>query len=171
MHASAPDGRPVEQEIAHDRLLPWIAAERALRAIVLLAVGIVLLTHPHTDWGTEITRLAEKLGQNPRGNWVKRVIDRVSTIKADKNVILGFAAIGYGVLEGVESYGLWTRKRWGEWLTVVATSLFFIPEIWELTKSATPLKVGALLANVAIVAYLIWRLRRSHAHERTAPLE
>jgi uncharacterized membrane protein (DUF2068 family) len=162
MPAAEPEESPVEKDPRKDRLLPWIAAERALRAIVLLAVGIVLLTHPHTNWGTEITRLAEKLGQNPRGNWVKRVIDRVSRIDADKNVIFGLAAIGYGVLEAVESYGLWTRRRWGEWLTVVATSLFFIPELWELTKSASVLKVGALLANVAIVAYLIWRLRRSH---------
>ncbi len=168
MPAEEPADPPAQEQAGHDRLLPWIAAERALRAIILLAVGIVLLTHPHTNWGTEITRLAEKLGLNPRGNWVKRVIDRVSRINADKNVIFGLAAIGYGVLEAVESYGLWTRKRWGEWLTVIATSLFFIPEIWELTKSASVLKVGALLANIAIVAYLIWRLRRSHTAKAPA---
>ena len=39
------------------------------------------------------------------------------------------------MLEGAEAYGLWMRKRWGEWLTVVATSLFFIPEIWESAKA------------------------------------
>jgi uncharacterized membrane protein (DUF2068 family) len=43
---------------------------------------------------------------------------------------------------------------------VLATSLLFIPEIWELTKSLTLLKLGALLANIAVVLYLIWRLRR-----------
>ncbi len=160
--------QPADEQIAHDRFLPWIAAERAFRALVLLAVGIVLVTHPHTNWGEEVTRLAEKLGQNPRGNWIKRIIDRIEKIHADKNTILGIAALGYAVLEGVEAYGLWTRKRWGEWLTVVATSLFFIPEVWELTKSASPLKVGALLANIVIVAYLVWRLRRSHEQAATA---
>jgi uncharacterized membrane protein (DUF2068 family) len=168
MLASDAARQSADQEIAHDRFLPWIAAERAFRGVVLLAVGIVLVTHPHTNWGEEVTRLAEKLGQNPRGNWIKRIIDRISKIKADKNTILGVAALGYAVLEGVEAYGLWTRKRWGEWLTVVATSLFFIPEVWELTKSATPLKVGALLANIVIVSYLIWRLRRSHARMASA---
>jgi uncharacterized membrane protein (DUF2068 family) len=43
-------------------------------------------------------------------------------------------------------------------LTVIATSLLLIPEVWELTKSTTPLKVGALLVNLAIVAYLLVRL-------------
>ncbi len=70
-------------------------------------------------------------------------------------------AIGYGLLEAAEGYGLWRRRRWGEMLTVVATSLLFIPEIWELTKTQTLLKIGALLVNIAVVVYLIWRLRRS----------
>jgi hypothetical protein len=33
-----------------------------------------------------------------------------------------------------------------------------IPEVWELTKSTTFLKVGALLVNIAIVLYLLWRM-------------
>jgi uncharacterized membrane protein (DUF2068 family) len=74
--------------------------------------------------------------------------------------VFGIVALGYGVLEGAEAYGLWMRRRWGEWLTVLATSLLFIPEIWELSKNASPLKVGALLVNIAVVAYLIRRLRR-----------
>ncbi len=67
-------------------------------------------------------------------------------------------ALAYAALEGAEAYGLWRRKRWGEWLTVLATSLLLIPEVWELTKSATLLKVGALLVNIAVVIYLLARL-------------
>jgi len=154
---------PATAEITRDRLLPWIAAERAFRALVLIAVGVVLVTHPHANWGSEIARLAEKLGQNPKGNWIKRIIEKISKIRANQDVIFGVAALAYGVLEGVEAFGLWTRKRWGEWLTVLATSLLFIPEIWELTKSTSILKIGALLANAAIVAYLLWRLRTARA--------
>ena len=36
-------------------------------------------------------------------------------------------------------------KRWAEYLTFVATSLFVPLEVWELTVSQTPLKVAALL--------------------------
>lgn len=31
------------------RLLPVLAVERVLRAVVLVGVGIILLTHTHTD--------------------------------------------------------------------------------------------------------------------------
>ena len=143
-----------------DRLLPWIAAERAFRAFVLLVIGIVLVTHPHTNWAREIQSLIQKMGLNPKENWIRKLLDKIAGIGSSRNVIFGLIALGYGALEGAEAYGLWNRKRWGEWLTVIATSLLFIPEVWELTKSATFLKVGALLVNIAVVAYLLWRIRR-----------
>lgn len=145
----------------HDRWLPWIAAERCLRAIVLVAVGIVLLTHPHTNWASELSRLAERLGLDPKGNGIRRVIDDLRKVHAHQDLVFGLIAIAYGALEGTEAYGLFKRRRWGEWLTVVATSLLLVPEAWGLAKSVTPLKLGGLLANLAVVAYLLWRLRGS----------
>ncbi|MHB8242321.1 MAG: DUF2127 domain-containing protein [Solirubrobacteraceae bacterium] len=143
-----------------DRLLPWIAAERGFRAVVLVVVGIVLVTHPHANWASEVANFAQRLGLDPKDNWIHRLIEKVSKISSSQDLVFGVAALLYGVLEGAEAYGLWTRRRWGEWLTVVATSLLFIPALWELAKSATLLKLGALLVNIAVVIYLIWRLRR-----------
>jgi uncharacterized membrane protein (DUF2068 family) len=151
-----------------DRLLPWIATERALRTIVLAAIGVVLITHPHANWSHEISSFVQQLGLNPKNNWVKRILKDAARIDS-KNVLFGAIALGYAVLEGAEAYGLWRRRRWGEWLTVLATSLLLIPEVWELTKSTTLLKLGALIVNLAIVAYLLWRLgafRRSAAREQ-----
>jgi uncharacterized membrane protein (DUF2068 family) len=145
----------------NDRLLPWIAAERAFRTLVLVAAGLVLVTHPNTDWSGEIAHLAGRLGLNPNGNWIRKLIERIRKLHANEDVVFGSIALAYGALEGAEAYGLWRRRRWGEWLTLVATSLLLAPEIWELTKSTTLLKVGALLVNLLVVAYLYWRLRRN----------
>jgi len=146
--------------LREDRLLPLIAAERAFRAVVLIVVGAVLVSHPHTDWAGEITHLGQRLGLNPSGNWFRKLLEKARKLHGRQDLLFGVAALAYGVLEGVEAFGLWRRRRWAEWLTVVATSLLLGPEIWELTKSTTLLKVGALLANLLIVAYLLWRLRR-----------
>ena len=145
----------------HDRLLPWIAAERAFRSVVLLSVGIALVSHPHANWAAHITSAAARLGLNPNDNWIRRIVEKVSKISAQQDTVFGVVAIAYGVLEGVEAYGLFRRRRWGEWLTLVATSLLLVPEVWELTKSTTPLKIGALLVNLLVVAYLLRRLRRA----------
>ena len=157
-----PAASPEQAEAASrrkDRLLPWIAAERAFRAVVLIAVGLVLLSRPHADWATEITHLAQRAGLNPNGNWPRKVIEKIRHVHASEDVVFGVIALAYGTLEGVEAYGLWRRRRWGEWLTVIATSLLLVPEIWELTKSLTLLKIGALIVNLVVVAYLLWRLR------------
>ena len=146
-----------------DRLLPWIAAERGIRAVLLAAVGIVLLTHMHENWAHDVTDLARKGGLNPKSNWIQRILHDAAKLNAGRAFVFGIVALGYAALEGTEAYGLWNRRQWAEWLTVLATSLFLIPEVWEVTKSITVLKVGALVVNVAIVAYLLVRLRSRFA--------
>jgi uncharacterized membrane protein (DUF2068 family) len=150
-----------------DRLLPWIAAERTLRAVLLSAVGIALIANPHHDWGKTVTDIARDFGLNPSSNGIEKIIHRLHAISSHRYAVFGIIALGYGALEATEAYGLWRRRRWAEYLTVLATSLLFIPEIWEIADKPTLLKLGALLVNVAVVAYLILRLRsqsRSRAH-------
>ncbi len=146
---------------SRDRLLPWIAAERGVRALVLSALGVILITHPDTDWAAEITHLAHQWGLDPSRNVVRKVIDAVRKIHTSQNVVFGVIALGYAALEGAEAYGLARRRPWGEWLTLLATSILLIPETWELIRSVTPLKVAALIVNLLVVVYLYWRLRRS----------
>jgi uncharacterized membrane protein (DUF2068 family) len=62
-------------------------------------------------------------------------------------------------LELVEAIGLWHERRWAEYLTVVATSGLLPFEILEITKRVTVVRVGALIINLAIVAWLLYRKR------------
>ena len=142
------------------RLLPWIAAERMLRALVLITVGIVLVTHTHTDWGRAIADMAKALGLDPSRNGIRRITTDAHQLSAHKLLIYGIVAVGYGALEAIEGYGLLRRRRWAEYLTIISTSLLFIPEIWELTRNASPLKVVGFILNVIIVGYLLHRIRR-----------
>jgi uncharacterized membrane protein (DUF2068 family) len=166
-HARATPKR-LEKRPRSDRLLPWIAAERTLRAIVLFLVGIALIANPHHNWGKTVANFARDLGLNPKSNGIERIIHRLHAISSHRYAVFGIIALAYGVLEAVEGYGLWRRRRWAEYLTVLATSLLFIPEIWEIAKRATPLKVGALLVNIAIVSYLIFRIRTGHRSDTRA---
>jgi uncharacterized membrane protein (DUF2068 family) len=67
---------------------------------------------------------------------------------------LGLVLLAYAVAEGVEAAGLWRRRRWAEYMTfAVTTSLlpFEIALVWE---RPTPLRIGALVVNVTVAAYL-----------------
>ena len=73
--------------------------------------------------------------------------------------ILGGVLILYACLEGAEGVGLAMHKRWAEYLTVVGTGLLIPYEILEVIRHVTLLKVGALVLNVAVVAYLAYKKR------------
>ena len=141
-------------------VLRLIAIERLARGLVLAGAGAVLVTHSHTNWASHLRDWAGDFGLDPSRHVVASAINRVAALSPHSIVMLGAGAIGYGVLEVVEGVGLWRRRRWAEYLTVFATSLFVPLEIWELTRKVTLFKVGGLVVNLVIVAYLIWTLRR-----------
>jgi uncharacterized membrane protein (DUF2068 family) len=83
------------------------------------------------------------------------ILDRLGTHPS----LIGIAAIAYGLLECVEGVGLALRRRWAEYLVVLATGAFLPLEVSEVLHRPTALKVGALIVNIAIVVYLVWRKR------------
>jgi hypothetical protein len=50
-------------------------------------------------------------------------------------------------------------RRWAEYLTFVATSLFLPWEISELVQRVSPFKIVAITVNFAVLAYLLWAKR------------
>jgi uncharacterized membrane protein (DUF2068 family) len=73
--------------------------------------------------------------------------------------LVAIAAIGYALLEGTEGVGLAMRRRWAEYLTVLATGILIPYEAYEVVHHITLFKVGALLLNVGVVGYLVYRKR------------
>jgi uncharacterized membrane protein (DUF2068 family) len=65
----------------------------------------------------------------------------------------------------VEGVGLWLRKRWAEWLVVLAGACLIPVELWELFGSSTHKQIvlAAMVLNVAVVGYLALQLRRTRA--------
>ena len=70
-------------------------------------------------------------------------------------------AFAYAALFTVEGIGLLMRKRWAEWLTIVATASLIPFEIYEIVKEATALRIATLVVNILVVAYLAWRVKRA----------
>jgi uncharacterized membrane protein (DUF2068 family) len=133
--------------------------------VILIGVGVILLTHAHTDWTDLARRFTEQLGLDPSRNETGRLISRLAGFAPRQAQRDGAIAIAYGALEAVEGYGLLRRRSWGEYLTVVSTALLLIPEVQELLKHPTGLKVGGLTLNVVIVIYLVIRLVRRRARQ------
>jgi len=50
-------------------------------------------------------------------------------------------------------------KRWAEWFTIIITSSLVPVEIYELYRHPTATKILVLIINVAVVIYLLYRIR------------
>jgi uncharacterized membrane protein (DUF2068 family) len=142
------------------RLLWLIALERTLRGLLLLAAGIYLLAKAGANFGDIANHIARRLELDPQHGWIHHLIDKLGRLKKHQVKVVGVLAIGYAALEITEGVGLFYRKRWAEWLTVVATSLLIPLELYELVRKPSLLKAGGIVVNLAIVGYLGWNLRR-----------
>ena len=74
-------------------------------------------------------------------------------------VFLGFGAFFYGAVFAAEGIGLYLRKHWAEYFTIVTTSLFIPLEVYELARHVTATRIVVGIMNVLIVWYLVLRVR------------
>jgi uncharacterized membrane protein (DUF2068 family) len=154
-------GRPLRDAI----VLRLIAIDRGVHAVLFSLLAVILflletnLGSLRQDAQTLISNLTENTGQGASQGTLDRWLHDLLHIRKHTVLILLFTAIAYAVVEGVEAVGLWLEKRWAEYLTAIATAGFLPFEIHELTKKVTVLRVAALVVNVAILVWLVWRKR------------
>jgi uncharacterized membrane protein (DUF2068 family) len=146
----------------HDAFIKVIIIERIARAVVLIALGIGLLVAGQRGWLTTWARYAqEQLNLDTDANVIEQLLFRLlQTIGGFTHAtLLAIGAFGYALLEGTEGVGLAMRRRWAEYLTVLATGALIPFEAYEVIHKATLFRVGALLLNLAVVGYLAYRKR------------
>ncbi len=90
----------------------------------------------------------------------------ITALTPHRLLLVSIVAGVYAVLFVVEGVGLVLRKRWGEIVTVVITGSFIPLEIYEAAKRASVAKGVVILVNVAIVVYLVVRLRAERRSSR-----
>lgn len=142
------------------RFLRLIALERIVRGVLLLAAGVYLLFHLHSDFGRLADHAIRAIELDPRRHFLHRIIAYFHHLHASELRIAALFALGYGALELVEGTGLWLDRLWAEYLTVIATSLLLPLEIYELVRRPSIWKAGGIVVNIAIVVYLAHLLRR-----------
>jgi uncharacterized membrane protein (DUF2068 family) len=145
-------------------ILRILAIERWVRGaiLVLLAVAVFKLKSTQVSIKELVDRDLEALKPffkqihfNVSDSATIRSIEKVLHAKPSTLNLIAAGLFFYGALQIVEGIGLWSLKRWGEYVAVVGTTLFIPLEIYELTDKISWLKITALVVNLAAVAYLV----------------
>lgn len=156
-------GRPLRDRF----VLRLIAVDRFVHFLVIgaLAVGIFLFAHDEVrlraDWARILNRLQGGVGGpivDTSNGWLQDV-DRLFAVPADTLLVYGAAVAGYAVINLLEGVGLWIGRRWAEYLALVEVLVFVPIEVHELVLRVSPLKIVALVINLAIAAYLLFAHR------------
>jgi len=145
------------------RLLRVIAVFKFLKSAMLIALGVGAFKLLHKDVGGVVEHWVEALRLDPGNRFVDAALMKASLLRPEQIKKLGLGSFLYAALFLTEGTGLWLRKPWGEWLTVIITSSLVPVEIYEIYRHPSWVKAGVLVINVAIVGYLIYQIRSRRA--------
>jgi uncharacterized membrane protein (DUF2068 family) len=149
--------------VKRDKWLLLIAIFRLIKAVLLLALAIGAIRLIFGDAAEDLERWIRRLNADLKTPFLEAFPAKIDSLTPRKLSIVSAGAFIYSALFFTEGIGLLLQKRWAEYFTSIITASFIPFEIYELvSKGFSALKVVLLLANIAIVIYLVWRLK----HER-----
>jgi uncharacterized membrane protein (DUF2068 family) len=140
-------------------LIRLVAVFKLLKAAALIVTGVGILKLMHMDVAAELDHWIAMLGLDPGSHYVNDAFQKITSLSPSKIKGLGVVSFVYAALFLTEGIGLWLVKRWAEWFTVIITSSLVPLEIYEICRHPTVGKIFVLVINVAIVGYLIYRIR------------
>jgi uncharacterized membrane protein (DUF2068 family) len=152
------------KELRSAFILRLLAIERWIRGAIVVLLGVAVLRLESTQ--VSLQRLVDKdlTSLKPFFDQIHFNVSDSATIRSLEKLLharhstLNIIAAGlfvYGALQILEGIGLWSLRRWGEYVAVVGTTLFIPLEVYELTEKITWLRITAFVVNVAAVLYLL----------------
>jgi uncharacterized membrane protein (DUF2068 family) len=145
---------------SHDIWITLIAIFKLIKGVLLLIVGIGALSLIHKDVAEVIARWVDVIRVDPDNRHIRGLITRIDAVNARKLEEISAGTFFYAALLLTEGTGLLLKKRWAEYFTIIVTGSFIPMEIYELVKHISIAKTLLLAFNLAVVWYLIRRLKR-----------
>ena len=102
---------------------------------------------------------------DPDNRLIHRLLTHVLWASPNQLRALSVGTFVFAGLYLTEGTGLLLRKRWAEYFTIITTAGLIPLEIYEMSRHLTAAKVVVLALNVAIVVYLVLRVRRGRSGE------
>jgi uncharacterized membrane protein (DUF2068 family) len=145
---------------AHGRGLRVIAAFKLLKAVALIAAGVGALRLLHKDVAAIAEHWIDMFQVDPHNHFIDLLLTKLANVDDRRLKELSLGTFVYAAIFLVEGVGLALKKRWAEYFTIITTSSLLPIETYELTRHVSVGRSLALVINLAVVAYLIFELRR-----------
>jgi uncharacterized membrane protein (DUF2068 family) len=149
-----------------------IGALKLVSGVFLAAAGFGIFRLLNADLGATVERFVVRLHLDPENRLIHGALAAVSGVDRAHLKAVGAGTFAYALLHLVEGTGLLLRRRWAGYLTVGMTGSLLPLELYEVARKLNGLRLGVLAANVAILIYLVVKLRSEGppAGERIRPV-
>ena len=145
---------------AGDRGLVLIGAFKLLQGLLLIGFAFGFLRFVHRDMQEVVADWLDAMHFDMDSHYIVNLLAGLSEITDTQIRTLSGVAFVYSGVFLTEGIGLMRKKRWAEYLTVIATALLIPVELYEVIRHFGPVKLAILVLNIAIVWFLIRLLRR-----------
>ena len=143
-----------------DGTLLLIAGFKLFKGVMLLIIAIGALRLIHRDVAEAVAHWVNLLRMDPDNKWIHKIIVRSFGVDAQELKEISAGTFFYSAILLTEGVGLLKKKHWAEWFTVISTAVFVPFEVYEVFHKFTWARVWVLVVNLAIVWYLVARIRK-----------
>ena len=144
-----------------ERGLKWIGVFKLLIGLLLALVATGVLAFVHQDVAAIVEHWVSRLHLDPESRSIAALLEQLDLVEDRHLQVLSGVTFAYAGLQLTEGVGLLMKKRWAEYLTVIATASLIPIEIYEVIIHFNWWKLILLIVNVGIVWFLIRALKRS----------
>ncbi len=151
---------------ARDSGLFLIGLFKLSKAVFFLGVSLGALHFIHHDLSETVDHMIRELHFDPESHLVDLITDKVALVTHHRLRLISMGTFLYSGLCTLEAYGLLRRKVWAEFVTLWLSASFLPWEMYELIRHPSLWHVAILLANLLVVVYLLWMLRRKKTRQQ-----
>jgi len=145
-----------------------VAVFEAAKGLLVLALGLGLLRFLHKNLQDIAEQIMRFLHASPGGH-ISSLFITAASHASDKSLwALAGTAMVYSLVRFAEAYGLWHDREWAEWFALLSGALYLPWEMYSLIRHPALLKWVILLANVAVVLYMLVLRVQANAHRNGA---
>jgi uncharacterized membrane protein (DUF2068 family) len=136
-----------------------IGVYKVCEGLLLVAAGAGALRLLHRDLETVVLHWVHVLRVDPENRYIHLLLEKALGIGPKQLKELSVGTFIYAALRLTEGFGLMARRRWAEYLTVIATGLFVPLEVWEMLRHFTWVKAAVFATNIVVLVYLALSIR------------
>jgi uncharacterized membrane protein (DUF2068 family) len=146
-----------------DKGLLVIAFLKIIKGLSLLVIGLGALHLLHKDVEAIASYWFDVLRIDSDSRFFGHIMTRLIAIDDRQLRVISAVTLFYSTVLFTEGVGLFMGLRWAEFLTIIATGSFLPFELFEVMAHFSAGRVILLLVNIAVVAYLVWVVRKKNA--------